>query len=727
MAGSREKWYKRVILISVVIHYYFNYILLVLQAGSVFSCKQTSIEKETDMGNRRLEKCAGKAATAFLSASMFVTLLPNVLGNGTVLAYESKDQDNTFLGVSGISNPEAPKDNRGWTGNYVYFGMYDSVPIKFRVLQKDSQVYSSRKSLFLDSDLPLFDMKFDDDDASKSWKESDVRKYLNDEFLYYAFTDTDINAILKSSGNGKVSYGQGSFHKYMYGSPVSVDDKLFLLDAGELTNTAYGYSSDDGWDYEELSDLDSPYGCASHKVTTRLKYYSSGEAYWMRSSSRMFSQNAGYVHKSGVLATCNAGSNYNGVAPALNIDQSYIIFSSRTGEIADDFKLTLLDNKLNIALQNGLACDTDGAGNVTVPFAISGSHSSDVNRVSVLILDKEYTAGNTNGAKILYYDSIAEEFAKKDTGSFKFPSSLDPEKWGKDYHVYILAEMACAEYLTDYASRPVEISSPFKPVHRNEWVEADGIWHYYDGDGNMVKGGWYEIKKVWYYFNADGDMMTDWQQIGGSWYYLGSDGAMRTGWKQIGGKWYYFKSNGVMVTGWQQIGGKWYYFNTSGVMQNGWQQISGKWYFFDGNGIMQTGWYASGSSWYYLGTDGVMVTGWKEIGGSWYYFNSKGIMQKNWQQISGKWYYFNDSGAMQTGLTKIGGTTYYFKADGTMATGWVEISGSWYYFESSGAMHTGWLESGGKTYYFKADGKMVTGWIEIDGVWHRFNDKGEKY
>ena len=156
------------------------------------------------------------------------------------------------------------------------------------------------------------------------------------------------------------------------------------------------------------------------------------------------------------------------------------------------------------------------------------------------------------------------------------------------------------------------------------WNKEDGIWRYYDGNGNAVTG-WKQISGVWYYFDDGGVMQTGWQKVGNYWYYFKSGGQMVTGWQKIGSVWYYFKSGGQMVTGWQKIGGVWYYFKSGGAMVTGWQKIGGVWYYFK--------------------SGGAMVTGWQKISNKWYYFESSGAMRTANLYYKGKTYRFNSSGA----------------------------------------------------------------------------------
>ena len=71
---------------------------------------------------------------------------------------------------------------------------------------------------------------------------------------------------------------------------------------------------------------------------------------------------------------------------------------------------------------------------ITIPYTISGTNSANATQVSVLLLDKEYTAGNTNNADILFYGAL------NDNDSFTLPVELSDKVWGSDYYAYIIAD-----------------------------------------------------------------------------------------------------------------------------------------------------------------------------------------------------------------------------------------------------------------------------------------------
>ena len=276
------------------------------------------------------------------------------------------------------------------------------------------------------------------------------------------------------------------------------------------------------------------------------------------------------------------------------------------------------------------------------------------------------------------------------------------------------------------------------------WKSIDGVWYYFDTNGNMTTG-WQQIGGIWYYMNSSGAMMTGWQQIGGTWYYMNSSGAMQTGWQQIGGTWYYMNGSGAMQTGWQTIGNQTYYLNEGGAMATGWKLVENVWYYFNSSGYLlkgeqtiggqkwyldantgalYTGWHFTDGKWYYHTSEGLKQTGWQFIGGTWYYMNADGVMTTGWQLIGGTWYYMDESGVMTTGWQQVGGTWYYMDRSGAMQTGWKLLGNHWYYMHGSGAMLTGFQSIGNEKFYFNASGEMQTGWQFIDNVWYYFNTSG---
>ncbi len=76
---------------------------------------------------------------------------------------------------------------------------------------------------------------------------------------------------------------------------------------------------------------------------------------------------------------------------------------------------------------------------------------------------------------------------------------------------------------------------------KSSWAEIDGKWYYFDAYGYMVT----DTTVQGYRLGPDGAMVHDsWYQEAGRWKYKNA----RSTWMQIDGKWYYFDGNGFMVT-----------------------------------------------------------------------------------------------------------------------------------------------------------------------------------
>ena len=398
-----------------------------------------------------------------IAASITLALIPKITGNNAVIAATeiTKDQSNTNLGVSGIENPTSGgKEDSDWAGCYVYFGNYNG-PIKFRVLQVDSTAHTKSKALFLDCDATLINMAFG---STNDWSSSSVKAWLNDDFFKEPnFTQIEMDAVLDTNTDEtpheltddlqdpKYSpVSELTKNKYVNYVPLS-GEKVFLLDAEEVSNSAYGYSITVG-------------RCVSRKKTGTSTYW------WLRSSRSGFDSYAGSVDNFGYLDYGNISRGVIGVAPALNINQKSIIFNTKVGGETNAYKLTLSDSNLKIAVPAGQYVTAKGT-TITVPYVISGTDAGTATRASILILDE-------NNENIKYYAALEGLFSNSAaaTGSFTFPDSLDPGEWGTKYHVYILAEDINGTYETDYASDRFCIDDLAPTTFKITYKVVNGTW-----------------------------------------------------------------------------------------------------------------------------------------------------------------------------------------------------------------------------------------------------------
>ncbi len=134
------------------------------------------------------------------------------------------------------------------TGNIIVFGSYEQdnntengkEAIEWIVLSNNG------KELFAVSRYGLDCMKYDEKGAGiLSWEKCTLRKWLNTEFYNTAFSDSEKNLIKMT----KIKYNTLTNSEYDLFNPEYkysfTKDNVFLLSKEDLTNTEYGFSSDD--------------------------------------------------------------------------------------------------------------------------------------------------------------------------------------------------------------------------------------------------------------------------------------------------------------------------------------------------------------------------------------------------------------------------------------------------------------------------------------------------
>ena len=210
--------------------------------------------------------------------------------------------------------------------------------------------------------------------------------------------------------------------------------------------------------------------------------------------------------------------------------------------------------------------------------------------------------------------------------------------------------------------KSTEVKSNSSSAVTSGWVQKDGVWYYYDEQGNPVTNTW----KGSYYLKSDGKMaQSEWVYDASyqSWYYLKSDGSYaRNEWQGS----YYLKSNGKMAQSewiYDASYQSWYYLKSDGsYAHNEWQGS----YYLKSNGKMaQSEWVydASYQSWYYLKSDGSYArNAWQ---GS-YYLKSDGKMAVN-EWVDGGRYYVDGSGLWNSNSdsnTKVTNKGLYYSVQG---------------------------------------------------------------
>ncbi|MBO4637853.1 MAG: DUF4214 domain-containing protein [Clostridiales bacterium] len=385
--------------------------------------------------------------------------MSGLVSGSPVNADWSKNMSNTAIGVSQIGSPVDPRSdadptggNTPWSGSYVYFGKYDGEPIRFRVLAPTTTEFGGT-TMFLDSDLILYEANWsmiNTGGQTNDWNSDncDIRNNLNfTQFLLASdgFTSYERISIAQSTRAGGVDYPEGSGLESLYGHTVGLEgDQIFLLDAEDLFNPAYGY----GGALRGASD-----------IPNRAKVMRNGRSdwYYLRSpniAADSTNVSVGAVHDRGYFASLNAGRSF-GIAPALNVDLDDVLFSSlvsgTAGQPGAEYKLTVATPEFSVAKRPFEEITISGS-TVSVPYEVIQPNSHPCNRVSVFIVDKlDYRSAN-----MLYYGALTP--SGEDRGTFTLPSGLSAEGWGTDYFVYMVAEQVNGPHETDYACAPVRLN-----------------------------------------------------------------------------------------------------------------------------------------------------------------------------------------------------------------------------------------------------------------------------
>lgn len=341
------------------------------------------------------------------------------------------------LGTAAILNPVS--DGHQW--QRIYFGTYNNNPIDFRILSKSTTEFSegtNTPTMLLEYSDILFTKQVD----SVVWSESSIRSDLNGDFLTKSFTSQEQSAINAS----KKSQSTTDAHL----SVALTGEKIFILDFQEYSTLKYGFKAN---------------AYVGKSALTRTRYASQND-------------NGEYVYGGTLRLTGLFKGNFQnalvdknaGISPALNIKLSSVLFTKNvSGDVSAYYtatnpayyKLSLVNTALTAAV-NGNAVKTGNT--VSIPYKVTGN---DATQLSVMILNKPYTEGNTNGAVMKYYAKLATVTSQKTgTASLTVPTEFSAKVPCKDYYIYLVAEDINDEKATDYASKPVLVTPKYTVTYK---------------------------------------------------------------------------------------------------------------------------------------------------------------------------------------------------------------------------------------------------------------------
>ena len=232
---------------------------------------------------------------------------PQTIKSADVTVGDVADEDGYYLGSDGeryakvVADPYGSgytfSDGSSVTDGATYY--FKVEPIRWRILSEDGG------SAFILADGILANKAYDA--SSNNYKNSDIRAWLNGEFLNAAFGEV-AQSLIETTEVDNSAYSAGySSNQY---ACENTFDKVFLLSYREATDSAYGFASSSTYD-------------TARRMTVSDYALSTGGAsasWWLRSPYYNLSSRARYVGSDGYASYISGVhiGNY-GVVPALNI------------------------------------------------------------------------------------------------------------------------------------------------------------------------------------------------------------------------------------------------------------------------------------------------------------------------------------------------------------------------------------------------------------------------
>ena len=352
----------------------------------------------------------------------------------------------------------------GGQNDNIYFGTWDEEPIKWRVL--DDQTNTGESGLFLLSDALLGtgrygDVYFDNSgNTSNAWQSSTAKTWCNN-FYGSSFSNGEQGAVLATTKSDEaLSTGGISFAA---SENILNGDKVFFLSAEEAENSAYGFTDDNA---------------------RIANYGNSAGVWWLRSPYAIFITYAGVVFGDGPVYAYVVSGVW-AARPAFNLNLNSVLFASAAvggkpnGGLTpipeysgNEWKLTLKDSNRNFAVTEKTA---DAAPDDTVTLHYNGATTGANEYISVIIADN-------NGAQ--YYGRVAQPTAESGTVEIKIPSDLAPGS----YTLKVFSEQYNGDRKTDYASNFTNIALTVGKQMDEQFSLASGGRYYFDLSAMNIPG-----------------------------------------------------------------------------------------------------------------------------------------------------------------------------------------------------------------------------------------------
>ena len=385
-----------------------------------------------------------KVLSILLCIAVCVAMLP-------MTAY-AVDGENTAekatiqLGTSGISSPTGKHPVDAETNvedetkiyyeatSYIYFGVNNSTPIKWRVLDAD-KANNGQPGMFLLSEYLLGSTAFSSEEKKDTeWQGSVAQKWCLDFASSNVFSTSEQPALLGVSKNGQ---SEGSPYGYSCGgSTLTVADKVFFLSFSELEKYVGNYSIAPGMVATDLTTGNS-------------------SGWWLR-SLRNSDKQAGTVWSGGEIGFSSWTYSSRGARPAFNLNLDQILFTSAAedgkpeGSLApvteykgNEWKLTLLDSS-----RSGFGISNLALSGQEASFNYTGATTGPNEYLSAIIVE--------NGT-VSYYGhllQLSDEAKNSGKATVTLPGGVT---LNADTQLLVFNEHCNGDKKTDYSSKLITV------------------------------------------------------------------------------------------------------------------------------------------------------------------------------------------------------------------------------------------------------------------------------
>ncbi len=379
------------------------------------------------------------------------------------------------LGTSGISGYDTAKGGTGY--DYIYMGSYNSSPVKWRVLDDQTNFDSNgdgtnETGLFLLSEDLLGsgdrgDVYFDGTSPySNAWQGSDAQAWCN-TFESSNLDSLELAAILATTKSDDAF--TSSTHNVSFAASTNIlnSDQVFFLSAEEAVNSEYGFTDD---------------------AARIANYGNSASTWWLRSPYADFTSSTGLVDGYGRVYDGGVGLGW-AARPAFNLNLNSVLFTSAAvggkpdGGLTtiseysgNEWKLTLKDsNRSNFAVTSAaVTAYTNGS---TVEISYTGAKTGANEYISALLVDD-------NGNPTYYGRSNAPLTETDGTAQLSVPAGFAEG----NYMLKVFNEQYNDNYKTDYASDFTDISLTVKKRVDEQFTLAPGGTYYFDLSAMNIPG-----------------------------------------------------------------------------------------------------------------------------------------------------------------------------------------------------------------------------------------------